>query len=118
MTHLHTEYPETERPGVPFVGYTDPHEQTASDDEVATIITEPYIPVRDRWHRFRLWKDEVVGIWIAMQPDQIKQPLFRHPLDGAPTNSFGSRSFTRALEEVQLALAKGDAALHLQEALS
>ena len=169
--HLHTEYPETERPGVPFVGYTDPHEQTASDDETEPVQTfhegdlvqvrggtrggefakvtkafgfmgalnirfvfgderrelhyfadelkliraadkpgwERYGMVR-HVHKWRLWRG--ANGWTAVQPFQCDTPLFSTGF------GHGSRSYQKTLDELRAAILKGEAAMHLKEALS
>jgi hypothetical protein len=61
-------------------------------------------------HKWRMWKGDIG--WTAVQPFQCEKPLF-------PTGyGFGSKSYPRVLNALALALAKGDAELHLQEALS
>lgn len=103
--HIHTEYPETERPGVPFVGYADPHEQTGSDAEVLPLLAEQYVPVCQRHEKWRLWRDEH-GWWQALQPSWLDQPQFSGRKYGE-----ASRSGARALSELQLAIVKYEAAL-------
>jgi hypothetical protein len=61
-------------------------------------------------HRWRMWKGEIG--WTAVQPFQCEGPLFRTGY------GYGDRSYRRVHDELELAILKGKAALHLQEVLS
>lgn len=116
MTRDHTEWPDLERPGVPHVGYTDPHEQILSDDETEPVHVEPYRPVCQRYHRWRLFRDDF-GYWQAEQPNHIDRPLFMVTYEGhhAPVTarSYGFRheSYERAMDALRIAVATAKAAL-------
>lgn len=61
-------------------------------------------------HKWRMWKGQIG--WTAVQPFQCEGPLFRTGY------GYGDKSHARVHAELALAIAKGEAALHLQEALS
>lgn len=59
--------------------------------------------------KWRMWKGEIG--WTAVQPYQCEKPLF-------PTGyGYGSKNHASVFIELALAIAKGEAELHLQEAL-
>jgi hypothetical protein len=61
-------------------------------------------------HKWRMWKGQIG--WTAVQPFQCDGPLFRTGY------GYGSTSYRRTFDELALAIAKGEAELHLKEALS
>jgi hypothetical protein len=61
-------------------------------------------------HKWRMWKGQIG--WTAVQPFQCDGPLFRTGY------GYGSKSYRRTFDELALAIAKGEAELHLKEALS
>lgn len=61
-------------------------------------------------HKWRMWKGQIG--WTAVQPFQCEGPLFRTGY------GYGDKSHARVHAELALAIAKGEAALHLQEALT
>jgi hypothetical protein len=61
-------------------------------------------------HKWRMWKGQIG--WTAVQPFQCEGPLFRTGY------GYGDKSYRRVHDELELAILKGKAALHLQEALS
>lgn len=99
--HNHTDHPEdhTEREEIPFpLGYTDPYEQTGSDDEVRMLEPVPVIPISSRSHRWRMFRDEY-GRWKAMQPEHLHRPMFTGGNYG-----FTHHSPERVMSELQLAV--------------
>lgn len=69
------------------------------------------VPVAVRWNKWRMWRQKD-GTWLAQQPFQIKDPMFKHRSSSGetwPVFSYKHRDASRVLHEMQLAMAKASA---------
>ena len=135
--YQHTEHPEdhTEHEVGVIVGYTDPHETTGSDAETTPLETiwVPVInrrrdmrPIASRHEKWRMYRRTLPNgdtEWVAYQPDHVDEPMFPAPKGDKYAATAGglyarrSASGLEVLELFQLAIAKAEAAAHLDQAL-
>ena len=67
MSREHIEYEDTERPGVPYTGYRDPHEQTGSEAEVSVLSWETHPPKPRIWGE-RAENEDGIRSWHLRLP--------------------------------------------------
>lgn len=114
MSTEHTEYNDdhTEREVGVEVGWRDPAEPL--EDEIVVVVDPADIPIANRWWKWRMWFDQDDHLWMAAQPFQIVDPMFRRRTNDGETvrlTRVAHPSAHRVLAELQCAILIAEAEL-------